>query len=131
MKRVLLALALGGAALSAGRPDGRWITASGNVVVEIAPCGARLCGVVIKVLANHSMVDPSKTLARPATVGLNILTDLSPAGDGVWKGRIYNRENGKTYDCLVRPDGEALNVRPFIGLPLLGKAQTWTRAVRD
>ena len=40
-------------------PLGRWITESGNLEVNIAPCnpagGNALCGKVVRVLANRSM----------------------------------------------------------------------------
>ena len=51
----LLAAAIGGAAWGADRPDGVWVAQSGNVEVRIAPCGAALCGVVVRVMANNSM----------------------------------------------------------------------------
>jgi uncharacterized protein (DUF2147 family) len=121
-------LAMAGSAVAGESPHGRWITASGNVEVEIAPCGQALCGTVAKVLANRSMADPTKVLAgKPATVGLAILTDLMPDGPGRWKGRIYNRENGKTYDCLISPQGQTMNVRAYVVLPVIGQTQVWRR----
>jgi uncharacterized protein (DUF2147 family) len=55
----------------------------------------------------------------------------SPAA--TWSGEIYNRENGKTYDCTMsvstaaRPAGE-LVLRAYVGIPLFGKTQHWQRA---
>ena len=109
-------------------PRGLWLTASGNLQVEIAPCGAALCGVAVKVLANHSMHDSRTQIAEPPRVGLKIITDLKPDGPGSWKGRIFNRENGKTYDCLVQPQGpDALKLRVYVVLPLFGQDQVWRR----
>ena len=107
---------------------GRWLTASGNVEVEIKPCPTGLCGYVAKVLGNVSMeATTSQMKAAPAAVGLEILSDLTPAGDH-WRGHIYNRESGKTYDCQVRltADGK-LEVHPYVGVPVVGKTQYWTR----
>jgi uncharacterized protein (DUF2147 family) len=109
---------------------GRWLTASGNLEIDIEPCGQALCGTVAKVLANRSMSDPNKEMSaasKPVT-GMKILSDFKPSGDSQWKGQIYNRENGKTYDCrmtLVSP--KELEIRAYKVLPIFGKTQIWTR----
>jgi len=71
---------------------GRWITESGNLEVEIAPCGESLCGTVTRVLANRSMSAPGQDMdaadKRPA-LGMQILTGLRPSGDdGALAGEI-------------------------------------------
>ena len=111
---------------------GRWITESGNLEVEIAPCGDALCGTVTRVIANRSMSAPGQEMdaadKRPA-LGMRILTGLRPSGDdGALAGEIYNRENAKTYSVRLTMDGpQQLLVRPYVGLPLLGKTQLWRR----
>ena len=111
---------------------GRWITESGNLEVEIAPCGDALCGTVTRVIANRSMSAPGQEMdaadKRPA-LGMQILTGLRPSGDdGTLAGEIYNRENAKTYSVRLTMDGpQQLLVRPYVGLPLLGKTQLWRR----
>jgi uncharacterized protein (DUF2147 family) len=94
---------------------------------------AALCGTVSKVVANHSMSRPGEAMQpaddRPA-LGLKILHDFqSEAGEpGTWQGRIYNRENGKTYDCRMTLDEAGnLQLRAYVGLPLFGKTQVWQR----
>jgi len=109
---------------------GVWITESGNLEIEIAPCADSLCGTVSKVLSDRSMLDPRKP-ARTADgrplVGLKILTDFTLDG-GAWTGRIYNRENGKTYDCMITVAAQdTLHVRGYKGLPVIGKTQVWKR----
>ena len=131
-------LALGGctqqeaaAPAAPGQQLGRWVTESGNLEVEIAPCGAALCGTVVKVLANRSMADPSKAMPAdaPSPLGLKVLRDFVPAADGEWQGQIFNRENGKTYDCLMSlVAADQLKIRPYVGAPILGKTQIWHRA---
>ncbi|MGH6646887.1 DUF2147 domain-containing protein [Aquabacterium sp.] len=115
-------------------PRGRWITASGNLEVEVAPCGPALCGTATQVLANRSMSpdsnEPMQPVdARPA-LGMKILIDFKPdPGEaGHWHGQIYNRETGKTYRCQmsIGQAGE-LVLRPYVGLPLFGKTQVWQR----
>jgi uncharacterized protein (DUF2147 family) len=108
-------------------PTGRWLTASGNVEITVHPCGDALCGEVTRVIANNAMDGPGPSKAAPAKPGLRILSDFRPDGDA-WKGRIYNREQDRTYDCRIALQGaDALVVRPFIALPALGKTQIWRR----
>lgn len=135
------ALASAGAQAPSGQagasPLGRWVTASGNLEVEIAPCGAALCGVVTQVLGNRSMSREGQEMqpvdTRPA-LGMKILRDFVPESTQGerptrWEGEIHNRENGKTYACQmsVGADG-GLVLRPYVGLPLFGKTQVWQRA---
>jgi uncharacterized protein (DUF2147 family) len=110
---------------------GRWVTESGNLEVDIAPCGEAWCGTVTRVLGNQSMSSPGQTMEaadkRPA-FGMKILTDLRPADDGTLSGQIYNRENAKTYSVRLTMDGpQQMLVRPYIGLPLFGKTLLWHR----
>jgi len=122
-------------------PRGRWLTASGNLEVDIGPCGEALCGTVTKVVANHSMSRPGEAMqaadARPA-LGMRLLSDFVPSrhetradGSSVtteWQGRIYNRENAKTYDCRMSLDAQGgLVLRGYVGLPLFGQTQVWQR----
>ena len=85
-----------------------------------------------RVIANRSMSAPGQEMdaadKRPA-LGMQILTGLLPSGDdGTLAGEIYNRENAKTYSVRLTMDGpQQLLVRPYVGLPLLGKTQLWRR----
>ena len=110
--------------------SGRWITASGNLEIEIAPCGQALCGTAVRVLANNSMSTPGKSMGSNVPgLGLKIMRDFTSTGDGVWTGHIYDRENGKTYRCRMRElDSDDLEVHPYIGIPLFGQTQIWHRA---
>lgn len=116
--------------------EGRWITESGNLEVEIARCGEAWCGTVSRVLGNRSMsmsgqeMNPADT--RPA-LGMKILSGLKPSGDSAsLDGEIYNRENAKTYSVRLALDGPRLMaVRAYLGLPLFGKTQVWQRAAEQ
>jgi uncharacterized protein (DUF2147 family) len=130
----LAAATLAGAAAADGvqPPLGRWITESGNLEVEIAPCGEALCGKVVRVLANRSMSAPGAEMQpadpRPA-LGMQLLSDFRASGDGEFQGRIYNRENAKHYSASLRPAAaDQLLVHAYVGLPLFGKTQVWRRA---
>jgi len=121
-------------------PRGRWVTASGNLEVEIAPCGPALCGTVTKVLTNNSMSrqDSPMTPADPRpALGMKLLIDLLPdegeTPPTTWRGHVYNRENGKTYRCKVEVEAKPgapgeLVMRGYVGIPLFGSTQRWQRA---
>ena len=117
-------------------PRGRYLTASGNFEVELARCGAALCGRVSKVIANHSMSRPGEAMQAADArdpMGLQLLSNFVVDGDtsaepAQWRGDIYNRENGKTYSCLMSLDERGdLVLRAYVGLPLFGKTQVWQR----
>lgn len=127
-------------------PRGRWITANGNLEVEVAPCGTALCGTVTKVLGNRSMApgggDMQSADNRPV-LGMTLLQDFKAveAADPArppaeWAGQIYNRENGKTYSCNMSVStasnaaGELL-LHAYVGLPLFGKTQRWVRVAQN
>lgn len=118
-------------------PEGRWLSANGNVEVDVAHCGPAWCGTITRVLSQHSMSRPGEVMTpvdtRPA-LGMTILKDFvaEEADEGTtattWRGHIYNRENGKTYRCLMSLDASgSLVLRPYVGLPLFGQTQVWRR----
>ena len=131
MKAILLTLLIVLAASPAHALSGRWITQSGNLEIEIAPCGDALCGTAVKVLANHSMSNPGAEMAATGVpaLGLKVLRDFVPDGENRWSGHLFDRENGKTYRCrMTLLESGALEIHPYIGLPLFGQTQIWRRA---
>jgi hypothetical protein len=49
-------------------------------------------------------------------------------GPNLWKGHITDPRNGSVYqmEMYLKPDG-TLALRGYLGIPLLGQTQTWTR----
>lgn len=62
-------------------------------------------------------------------LGLVILSGLTKEGEEYSGGQILDPDNGKVYRSKVRltDDGKKLSVRGYIGVPVLGRSQTWTR----
>ncbi len=119
-------------ALAAPAPvTGRWLTTEGKAIVEIAPCGAQLCGRIAKVLKprpggpaiDSNNPDPAKR--RQPIEGLSILTGFT-AKDDRWAGRIYDPESGRTYRSELVAQGGTLKVKGCFG-PFC-RTQEWTRA---
>jgi uncharacterized protein (DUF2147 family) len=51
-------------------------------------------------------------------------------GKDLWEGgKILDPENGKEYNLRLTPveGGKRLEVRGYVGAPLFGRTQTWTR----
>jgi uncharacterized protein (DUF2147 family) len=64
--------------------------------------------------------------------GLVVISGLQPSDPNKWDGYVYNPQDGKTYsgNITVLSD-RALRLRAYIGLPIFGKSQTWTRVDRS
>ncbi len=131
MRRLLL-LALAIPALASAAPApvaGRWLTVGGKALVDIASCGAMLCGRITRVLKPRPggpAIDennPDPALRRRPIQGITILTGFQPAGDR-WKGRIYDPESGRTYRSELIRDGTTLKVKGCYG-PFC-RTQLWT-----
>ncbi|MES2069634.1 MAG: DUF2147 domain-containing protein [Pseudomonadota bacterium] len=123
-------------AQAAAAQSGLWLTQSGNLEVEIAPCGQALCGTVVRAISNQAMSPNSSSSSsgpsqaadtRPAQ-GMTILLDFRQTSAKEWKGHIYNRQNGETYDCQMTLAGpDQLQLRIYKGDPQAGQTQLWTR----
>ncbi len=115
--------------------SGRWITQSGNLEIEIAPCGAAWCGTVVRVIADkvmgEAMAPPvvAGVPAPPSPMGKQILFDLQPLAGGGYSGKIYNRGDQQTYHSLVAADGpDQLKLTIYAQVPAQGIVQRWQRA---
>jgi len=62
-------------------------------------------------------------------LGLVVMQGLTWDGDEWSGGKILDPLNGNAYKCIVKAadDGKTLMVRGYIGLPLLGRTQTWIK----
>lgn len=63
------------------------------------------------------------------TLGMTILSGFPAAGNDYSGGTILDPENGKYYKSRMTlvDDGKKLIVRGYIGIPLIGRSQTWLR----
>jgi uncharacterized protein (DUF2147 family) len=63
-------------------------------------------------------------------VGMKIMADLKKDGAGMWSGgKILDPKNGEIYKVkLTTEDGKKMDVRGYIGVPLLGRTQVWYKA---
>jgi uncharacterized protein (DUF2147 family) len=87
-------------------PRGLWLAQDG-AQVRIAPCSGYLCAILVQ---TKSPVDPEtgqpwtdKHSHDPAQrnrplIGTAVLYYLVPDGPGKWSGRLYNVDDGGTYE---------------------------------
>ena len=76
--------------------------------------------------------NPNPALRDQPLTGLRLLTGLryDAVGNKWTGGKVYNSDNGKTYNCLVRllsPD--RLQLRGYIGISLFGGNTVWSRVM--
>lgn len=73
--------------------------------------------------------NPDKAKKSTPLMGLQLLKGFKKDGEtGYEDGTIYDPKNGKTYSCKINRKGETLEVRGYVGISLLGRTTTWTKA---
>jgi uncharacterized protein (DUF2147 family) len=118
-------------ATAAPSPVGRWLTTNRQAVIEITPCGADFCGQIVGIIVRHAGDPmPLDWLGRPQCGFVMIRTrrQTGTADAPRWAGTVQDPRDGNTYDAnlSVGKDGQ-LRLRGYVGLPLFGETQRWTR----
>ena len=123
---------------------GSWDTPEKDCKIEIFRCGNKYCGRIAWLkdpyypaddkggMAGRPIVDrenPNTDLRARPLLGLQIMEGFTYMGKNIWEnGTIYNSDDGKTYKCkMTLSSPNRLEVRGFIGVPLLGGTSIWTR----
>lgn len=144
MKRTLTTLALSFVAASAMAqmtPEGTWHsiddgTGKPKAEIKISSASGTLSGVVERSLSAEPNPEPNCVKCTDdrkdkPKIGMEIIRGGKKAdGKDVWEGgKILDPENGKEYSLRMTPidGGKKLEVRGFIGTPMLGRTQTWIR----
>jgi len=121
-------------------PVGLWKTIDDDTkaeksLVRITESGGAIVGRIEKLL------DPTKQDAKcdkcsdarkdQPVAGMTIINGVKPNDDkSMWEGgEILDPNNGKLYKVRIKPvdGGRKLEVRGYIGAPMLGRTQTWIR----
>jgi uncharacterized protein (DUF2147 family) len=58
---------------------------------------------------------------------VNLLNNFVFSEDLWDDGKMYDPKSGKTYNCLIKLRKEKLEVRSYVGIPLLGRSTYWDR----
>jgi uncharacterized protein (DUF2147 family) len=106
--------------------EGSWRNPGGSVVVAVAPCGEAWCGRVH--WASEKAVADARRGGTDPLVGSELLSDLVPAGDGRWKGRMFVPDLNRSSHAELRLLGpDTVKVTGCAALGIVCKSQTWTR----
>lgn len=129
MKTAILA---GVFSLSAGfamadAATGTWQTEPGDtggyLHVEIAKCGAALCGTISQAYQKSGAVS-----AGYDHLGKRMIWDMKAAGDGSYAGgKIWAPDKDKTYKSKMSLTGNKLTVKGCVAGGAICRGQTWTR----
>jgi uncharacterized protein (DUF2147 family) len=146
MKKLLAAAAAllvsGAAFAQTATPVGLWKSVDDKTKVEkslvrITDNGGVLSGKIEKILDPAAKPDavcdecPGDLKGKPF-VGLPIISGArkNPEQPNQWDGgSVLDPVNGKTYKLRLRPsdDNKKLDVRGYIGTPMIGRSQVWVR----
>ena len=120
----------------ASEPSGIWSMSNGKVTVKVSGCGGKLCAKIVGLKEPISKIDgkpkvdrenPKSALRKRPLIGLSILIDMQPAGAGLWKGAIYNPDDGKTYSATVTHQGATMKVKGCVA-GIFCKTNTFVKA---
>ena len=146
-KNLAVACLLAGAALTAAAqatsPAGLWRTIDDSTkkdksLVRIVETNGVYSGKVEKIVDPDSPKDAvckdcSDERKDKPVVGMTIIRNVKASADdkAVFEGGdILDPNNGKVYRVKLKliDNGSKLDVRGYIGTPMLGRTQTWVRA---
>ncbi len=114
---------------------GTWLTGDGDGWVDVVRSASGISGVV----AGSPNDDPDRSrfddknpdpaLQERELLGLELFSGFHFDGEDRWiGGTIYDPNSGKTYRCIITVlDDNKLKVRGYIGIPMLGRTEIWTR----
>lgn len=127
-----------GIAVSAQGILGTWYNAEKDAKVKIYQSGDKYYGKIVW-LKNPNDADgnpkkddknPDKKLAQRPKMGLILLKGFVKESEKEYEdGTIYDPRSGKTYSCVITVKSSTeLSIRGYIGISLIGKTTTWTKA---
>jgi uncharacterized protein (DUF2147 family) len=104
-----------------------WRNPSKSVQIRIDKCGAEtLCGTIT--WASAKAIADAKRGGTDKLVGTQLFRDLSPAGDGKWKGKVFVPDIRKTFSgTLEFVDDNRMTGKGCVLFGMICKSQTWSR----
>ena len=115
---------------------GKWKLENGSAIVEVYRAGDVYNGKIVWLqqpneadgTPNVDDKNPDSKLRSRKLLGLNMLSGLKKKGDEYTGGSIYDPNNGKTYNCSMKVEGNVLKVRGSLDKRgLVGRTMDWHR----
>ena len=138
LRRVVIAVTfvLFAAPAFAADPTGTWLTADGEAKVQIAVCGQAYCGRIVWLKEpddpqtrqpkldklNKNILNRSRPI-----VGLQIMSGMEASGANMWKGSLYNPEDGNTFSGSLAMQGADRMKLEGCVLAIFCRSEVWTR----
>jgi uncharacterized protein (DUF2147 family) len=124
---------------SAADSHGVWLTEDKDAVLTITNCGGQFAAGSFGWRAppiGADCVGLTKTIpilpSGTADLRTRCYKKPQPSGPNTWDGYVYNPQDGKPYSGNITAlSDKALRLRAYIGLPIFGKSQPWTRVDRS
>ncbi len=107
---------------------GLWLTQDHDGIMLVSACNGGLCVDIAGVILDRPS-DPTPVDYRGISqCHLRLVSDARQVGPNLWKGHILDPRDGRLFGVELRLDPRGnLALRGFLGIPLLGETQTWTR----
>lgn len=111
---------------------GMWLVQHRDGIFKVAPCNvgdSQLCGWLVGM--DYTEREPEKDVTGRSECNSEIITGMNARADGYWHGKIRNPRTGHVYQAIMwLSDKDTLKLKGYIGVPLFGKTQTWTRTLQ-
>ena len=105
---------------------GDWTNPAQSVVVQVAPCGSKLCGTVK--WASETAKNDARRAGTQALVGTELLQNFKFVRPGHWRGTLFVPDrNVRTRAELIAVETDRLRIRACTAGGLFCKSQVWTR----
>lgn len=134
MHRLAAFLFLAQAVFTVAEPAGMlgdWKEPGGSVI-RVEPCNAGICLWLITISrtapAFTDIHNPDPAQRNRSLCGLKIGANfISRDADHAAGGTLYDPKSGKTYHGQMTVIGNTLELRGYVGIPLFGRSEAWTR----
>lgn len=115
---------------------GYWESSGHEILLQITPCGADLCGFIAGMQLDHATDPIALDWRGKSQCGFQMLrvSPTDPASDGQprWKGVLQDPRNGDVYRTMLKFDSKGnLDLHGYIGVPILGETQVWEKFTGD
>jgi uncharacterized protein (DUF2147 family) len=145
MKRLLFVIIITMLTIKSGwaqqaSPVGLWksiddTTGKPKALIRITESSGELKGIIEKLFQEEGEDLSPKCIKcegaykDQSVIGMTILFGMKQDGDEYSCGKILDPDNGQIYSSKLTliDSGKKLSVRGYIGIPLLGRTQTWLR----
>ncbi len=109
---------------------GTWRHPENGSLINVYSCGGGLCAKVVKVAepGRKDEKNPDPKLRSRPVVGVVIMNGAKKTGANSWSGKLYNTQDGETYNGTVTvADKNTLKLQGCVLGGLICQGPTWTR----